>query len=90
VSGVWYDVCREGANINKSLSELGNVITKLAEASKVGSAKDAKKVFIPYRNSKLTRVLQVSLQAQTASPAIVRAVVMMSDCNPLDRCHLCC
>ena len=51
---------REGANINKSLSELGNVITKLAEASKLGpGAKEAqKKTFIPYRNSKLTRVLQ--------------------------------
>ncbi len=35
------------------------VINKLAEMGKaVGQAK--KKVFIPYRNSKLTRVLQVS------------------------------
>jgi hypothetical protein len=36
------------------------VINKLAEMGRaVGAAK--KKVFIPYRNSKLTRVLQVSL-----------------------------
>ena len=47
--------CREGANINKSLSELGNVINKLAE---IGT-KSGKGVFVPYRNSKLTRVLQV-------------------------------
>jgi kinesin family protein 1 len=56
------DTVREGANINKSLSELGNVITKLAEASKSGPQRDGqKKIFIPYRNSKLTRVLQNSL-----------------------------
>ena len=47
---------KEGANINKSLSALGAVINALAEQSKQG-----KKVFIPYRNSKLTRVLQESL-----------------------------
>lgn len=46
----------EGANINKSLSSLGNVINALVE-----QAKGKKGVFIPYRNSKLTRVLQESL-----------------------------
>ena len=47
---------KEGANINKSLSELGNVINAL-----VALAKGKKGVFVPYRNSKLTRVLQESL-----------------------------
>ena len=47
---------KEGANINKSLSALGNVINALVE-----SAKGKKNVFVPYRNSKLTRVLQESL-----------------------------
>lgn len=47
---------KEGANINKSLSALGNVINALVEQSK-----GKKGVFIPYRNSKLTRVLQESL-----------------------------
>jgi len=48
---------KEGANINKSLSALGNVINALVEQAK-GKKKG---VFIPYRNSKLTRVLQESL-----------------------------
>lgn len=46
---------KEGANINKSLSALGNVINALVETSK------GKSSFVPYRNSKLTRVLQESL-----------------------------
>ncbi|KAL4124833.1 hypothetical protein PRIC2_008427 [Phytophthora ramorum] len=55
-TGAQGDRLREGANINKSLSALGNVINALVEASRA-----SKKVFIPYRNSKLTRVLQESL-----------------------------
>eukprot|EP00441_Pelagodinium_beii_P039158 CAMPEP_0197626046 /NCGR_PEP_ID=MMETSP1338-20131121/5196_1 /TAXON_ID=43686 ORGANISM="Pelagodinium beii, Strain RCC1491" /NCGR_SAMPLE_ID=MMETSP1338 /ASSEMBLY_ACC=CAM_ASM_000754 /LENGTH=1304 /DNA_ID=CAMNT_0043196563 /DNA_START=42 /DNA_END=3956 /DNA_ORIENTATION=- len=55
-TGAQGDTLKEGANINKSLSALGNVINAL---SSMGSG--SKKVFIPYRNSKLTRVLQESL-----------------------------
>jgi len=47
---------KEGSNINKSLSALGNVINALSSMARGG-----KKVFVPYRNSKLTRVLQESL-----------------------------
>lgn len=42
---------KEGANINKSLLALGNCINKLAEGSK----------YVPYRDSKLTRILKDSL-----------------------------
>lgn len=45
---------KEGAHINKSLSALGNVINALAESGKG-------KRHIPYRDSKLTRLLQDSL-----------------------------
>ncbi|KAF1320212.1 Kinesin protein, partial [Globisporangium splendens] len=55
-TGAQGDRLKEGANINKSLSALSNVVSALVEASRTG-----KKVFIPYRNSKLTRVLQESL-----------------------------
>ena len=47
---------KEGANINKSLTTLGTVINTLAK-----NANSKKKDFVPYRNSKLTRVLQESL-----------------------------
>mmetsp|Transcript_44520 Transcript_44520/g.123248 ORF Transcript_44520/g.123248 Transcript_44520/m.123248 type:complete len:1252 (-) Transcript_44520:30-3785(-) len=50
------DRLKEGANINKSLSALGNVINALSSI-----ACGNRKVFVPYRNSKLTRVLQESL-----------------------------
>ena len=55
---------KEGANINKSLLALGAVINKLGEASKrPRSQKNA--VFIPYRDSKLTRILKQSLGGNT-------------------------
>ncbi|XP_077419894.1 kinesin-like protein KIF18A [Vanacampus margaritifer] len=45
---------REGANINRSLLALGNVINALANPK-------SKKAHIPYRDSKLTRILKDSL-----------------------------
>ena len=47
----------EGANINKSLFALGNCINSLSEANE----KNTKNVYIPYRDSKLTRLLKDSL-----------------------------
>lgn len=46
----------EGANINRSLLSLGNCINALFDANMKGS-----KVYIPYRDSKLTRILKDSL-----------------------------
>lgn len=48
---------KEGAMINKSLSTLGNCIEKLAEKS----TNPKKAVLVPYRESKLTRLLQNAL-----------------------------
>mmetsp|Transcript_65413 Transcript_65413/g.116056 ORF Transcript_65413/g.116056 Transcript_65413/m.116056 type:complete len:775 (+) Transcript_65413:65-2389(+) len=56
-TGATGDRLKEGSAINKSLSALGNVIEKLAQKS---SGK-GKNVLIPYRDSKLTRLLQNAL-----------------------------
>merc|ERR1711953_1474433 len=55
-TGASGDRLKEGSAINKSLSALGNVIEKLAQRS--GGKKG---VVIPYRDSKLTRLLQNAL-----------------------------
>ena len=47
----------EGANINRSLLTLGNCINALCDANMKGN----KKPYIPYRDSKLTRLLKDSL-----------------------------
>ena len=47
----------EGANINRSLLTLGNCINALCDAA----AKGIKKPYVPYRDSKLTRLLKDSL-----------------------------
>ena len=44
---------KEGIDINKGLLALGNVISALGDDKKRG------KVHVPYRDSKLTRMLQV-------------------------------
>ena len=49
----------EGANINKSLLALGNCINILADNSK--KFMNSSNVHIPYRDSKLTRILKDSL-----------------------------
>merc|ERR1712179_533419 len=54
----------EAKNINKSLSALGNVIAALA---------DGNKAHIPYRDSKLTRILQESLGGNAKTTIIICA-----------------
>ena len=55
-TGAQGEQLKEGANINKSLSTLGNVISALVEG---------KAAHVPYRDSKLTRLLQDSLGGNT-------------------------
>lgn len=64
----------EGSNINKSLLALGNVINKLS------SSKFSNK-FIPYRNSKLTRLLKDSLGGNTKTVLITCITPKMSQIN---------
>jgi hypothetical protein len=66
-TGATGDRLKEGAAINKSLSALGNVINALADPKK-------RAAFIPYRDSKLTRILQVLLPG----PWMARCVLIRS------------
>ncbi|XP_074580366.1 kinesin-like protein KIN-7L [Curcuma longa] len=54
---------REGKHINKSLMILGNVINKLSESGK-------QRGHIPYRDSKLTRILQPALGGNSKTSII--------------------
>lgn len=64
---------KEGININKGLLALGNVISALGEEG------DNKRKHIPYRDSKLTRILQDSLGGN--SHTLMIACVSPADSN---------
>ncbi|GFR76078.1 chromosome-associated kinesin KIF4A [Elysia marginata] len=64
---------KEGININKGLLALGNVISALGEEG------DHKRKHIPYRDSKLTRILQDSLGGN--SHTLMIACVSPADSN---------
>jgi len=67
-TGATGDTLKEATKINMSLSALGNVISALV---------DAKTTFVPYRDSKLTRLLQDSLGGNTKT-------VMCACIGPVD------
>jgi kinesin family protein 3/17 len=62
---------KEATKINQSLMALGNVISALV---------DGKSTHVPYRDSKLTRLLQDSLGGNTKT-------VMIANCGPADYNH---
>lgn len=66
------DRLKEGISINRGLLSLGNVISALGDESKKGS-------FVPYRDSKLTRLLQDSLGGN--SHTLMIACVSPADSN---------
>lgn len=61
---------KEGININKSLLSLGNVISALTDETK-------KEKHVPYRDSKLTRILQDSLGGNSRTS-------MIACCSPAE------
>ncbi|XP_034033551.1 kinesin family member 4 [Thalassophryne amazonica] len=66
------DRLKEGISINRGLLALGNVISALGDESK-------KNAFVPYRDSKLTRLLQDSLGGN--SHTLMIACVSPADSN---------
>ncbi|KAA3672853.1 uncharacterized protein DEA37_0007820, partial [Paragonimus westermani] len=69
LTGATGDRLKEGANINRSLSALGNVISALADGKKV----------VPYRDSVLTKLLQNALGGN--SKTIMIAAISPADIN---------
>ncbi|XP_053538703.1 kinesin-like protein KIF28 isoform X1 [Ictalurus punctatus] len=74
-SGSEVDRLKEGTAINLSLTTLGNVISALAEVS-LGK----KAVYIPYRDSVLTKLLQSALGGNSRT-------VMIATLSPADICY---
>lgn len=64
---------KEGCNINKSLTCLGRVIKELVESQRKGG-----KVHVPYRDSKLTSLLQESLGGNARTTIIAGVSPMFS------------
>ncbi|CAC5363870.1 KIF16B [Mytilus coruscus] len=75
-SGATGQRLKEGGNINRSLVTLGTVITLLAKSSDTDIEK---KVFIPYRDSKLTWLLKDSLGGNSRTFMI--ATISPADIN---------
>ena len=73
-TGATGDRLKEGANINKSLSTLGNVISALADKSSGN-----KKIMVPYRDSVLTKLLQNALGGN--SKTVMIAALSPADIN---------
>lgn len=74
-TGATGDRLKEGANINKSLSALGNVISALADKASGTS----KKIMVPYRDSVLTKLLKNALGGN--SKTIMIAALSPADIN---------
>ncbi|GAV77641.1 Kinesin domain-containing protein [Cephalotus follicularis] len=64
---------RDGANINRSLLALANCINALGKQQKKGLA------YVPYRNSKLTRILKDGLSGN--SQTVMVATISLADCQ---------
>ncbi|XP_058201783.1 kinesin-like protein KIN-12B isoform X2 [Rhododendron vialii] len=75
LTGAAGDRLKEAGNINRSLSQLGNLINILAEVSQTG-----KQRHIPYRDSRLTFLLQESLGGN-AKLAMVCAISPAQSCK---------
>lgn len=70
---------KEGANINKSLTTLGKVISALAEVSASKKKNTKKADFIPYRDSALTWLLRENLGGNSKTAMI--AAISPADIN---------
>jgi hypothetical protein len=70
---------KEGININKGLFVLGQVVSALSELGQQGNSTATTNAHIPYRDSKLTRLLQDSLGGN--SRTVMVACISPADSN---------
>lgn len=68
-TGATGKLMQEGISINKGLLALGNVISALTDEKKIAAGT----AFVPYRDSKLTRILQDSLGGNSRTTMIACA-----------------
>ncbi|KAJ1722195.1 hypothetical protein LPJ53_003369 [Coemansia erecta] len=78
-TGAAGDRAKEGISINAGLLALGNVISALGSSSSPNGAQSKRPVHVPYRDSKLTRLLQDSLGGN--SQTLMLACISPSDRN---------
>lgn len=79
-SGAVGERLREASSINKSLSTLGLVINKLVEAQDGGHR------HIPYRDSRLTFLLQVRAMRFASTPKVL--TTRMLKCHRISSCNI--
>ena len=75
-TGAMGERAKEGIKINEGLLALGNVINALADDSRLAKGE---KIFVPYRQTKLTRLLQGALGGN--SQTLFLACISPSDTN---------
>ncbi|KAJ1854227.1 hypothetical protein LPJ73_002510, partial [Coemansia sp. RSA 2703] len=78
-TGAAGDRAKEGISINAGLLALGNVISALGNSSGANGSQTKRPIHVPYRDSKLTRLLQDSLGGN--SQTLMLACISPSDRN---------
>lgn len=78
---------QEGAHINRSLLTLGTVIARLSSVDKEGNGKDKDGNHLPYRDSKLTRLLQPALSGNSLVSILCTIAVPPANASAVNAAH---
>lgn len=78
---------QEGAHINRSLLTLGTVIARLSSVDKEGNGKDKDGNHLPYRDSKLTRLLQPALSGNSLVSILCTIAIPPANASAVNATH---
>lgn len=78
---------QEGSHINRSLLTLGTVIARLSSVDKEGNGKDKDGNHLPYRDSKLTRLLQPALSGNSLVSILCTIAIPPANMSALNATH---